>query len=46
MFEKIKKLIKRYVDYRIVGEYLDYDEKTGRYVRKFKRKYYVKLNKR
>lgn len=43
MLKKIKDWIKRHIDYRIVGEYYDYDKKTGRYVRKFKRKYYIKI---
>lgn len=41
MLEKFKKWLKCHVDYRIVGEYYDYDG-AGHYTKKYKKKYYFK----
>lgn len=40
--EKIKVWFKKHIDYKITGEYYDVDKK-GRYVKKYHKKYYVKI---
>lgn len=42
LIEKIKNKLKKYIDYRITGEYYTLDDK-GRYVKKYHKKYYIKI---
>lgn len=45
MIKKIKTWLKKYIDYWIVGEY--YDTKDGiHYVKKYQKKYFLKLNRK
>lgn len=39
MIERIKRFFRRHIDYRITGEYLDYDG-HGHYKKRYKHKYY------
>lgn len=41
MFKTFKKLFKRFIDYRIVGEYYETDNR-GHKQKKYIKKYYVK----
>ena len=41
MLKKLRRWIKRHIDYRVVGEYLDSDGK-GHYQKKYIKKYYFK----
>lgn len=43
---KIKAWCKLHIDYKITGEYYDYDSKTNTYTKKYNRKYYIKFGKK
>lgn len=43
MREKIKNFLKKYIDYDIVGEYLEF--KDGKYIKRYIRRYKRRKNK-
>ena len=44
--QKIKDWCKKHIDYKITGEYYDYDSVTNTYIKKYNRKYYIKFGKK